>query len=372
VHGAGALPPHIARALPTRAPRVILVAMRNLLVVIAALLLLHIALLFVHPSGATAPPADPNAVRVGVVFDVGGRGDKSFNDGAYRGAERAMRELGARVQFVEPGEGSDREAGLRLLAAEGLDLVIGVGFIFTDDLRDLAREYPNVKFAGVDYALQTDAAGNVIQPPSNLAALKFREEQGSFLVGALAAMVGHSKKVGFVGGMDIPLIHKFEAGYRAGVHYVCPDCQVLAQYAGVTPEAFRNPGKGKELALSQFQQGVNVIFHASGSTGLGVFEAARQLDKLVIGVDADQYDEAPGHVLTSMVKGVETVVYDQIQRVKSGTFQGGIYTYGLETGGVGYVLDARNEPLIPDSVQARLKEIEAEIIAGRIRVPSER
>jgi basic membrane protein A len=346
--------------------------MRKLLLVVVALLIVHVALMFVHPSGATGVAADGDAVRVGVVFDVGGRGDKSFNDGAYRGAERAMRELGAVVQFVEPGEGSDREAGLRLLAAEGLDLVIGVGFIFTDDLRDLAREYPNVHFAGVDYAIQTDAQGKVIEPTSNLAALKFREEQGSFLVGALSAMIGNSKRVGFVGGMDIPLIHKFEAGYRAGVRHVCPDCTVIAQYAGVTPEAFRNPGKGKELALSQYQSGVNIIFHASGSTGLGVFEAARQMNKLAIGVDADQHDEAPGHVLTSMVKGVDRVVYDQIARVKSGTFRGGIYWYGLPEGGVGYVFDERNRNLIPDSVRSRLQELEREIVAGRIVVPSER
>src|SRR4029453_17381251 len=169
----------------------------------------------------------------------------------------------------------------------------------------LAKEYPNSKFAGVDYAVQTDAKGNPIPPPSNLAALKFREEQGSYLVGALAALVGGSKKVGFVGGMDFPLIQKFEAGYKAGVKYVCPDCTVLSQYAGVTPEAFRNPGKGKELALSQYQQGVNIIYHASGSTGLGVFEAARQTGKYAIGVDADQSHKAPGGILTPMVQGVE-------------------------------------------------------------------
>ncbi|HEU0053140.1 MAG TPA: BMP family ABC transporter substrate-binding protein, partial [Longimicrobium sp.] len=226
--------------------------MRKLLLVIGVLLAVHAALLFVRPRGAqhTAPTGDQ--LTVGIVFDVGGRGDKSFNDGAYLGAQRAAKELGAQVRLVEPGEGSDREAGLRLLAAEGMDLVVGVGFIFTDDLTLLAREYPNVNFAGVDYALQTDDKGNVIPPPPNLAALKFREEQGSFLVGALAALTSKSKKVGFVGGMDIPLIHKFEAGYKAGVKAVCPDCRVIAQYAGVTPEAFRNPGKGKELALSQY------------------------------------------------------------------------------------------------------------------------
>jgi basic membrane protein A len=345
--------------------------MRKLLVVVVALLLVHGALLFVRPPGASAG-ATGEGLDVGVVFDVGGRGDKSFNDGAYLGAERAERELGARVRFIEPGEGSDREAGLRLLAAEGMDLVIGVGFIFTSDLGALAGDFPDVSFAGVDFAIGTDAAGNPIPPPPNIAALKFREEEGSFLVGAMAALVGGSRRVGFVGGMDIPLIHKFEAGYRAGVKHVCPDCTVIAQYAGVTPEAFRNPGRGKELALSQYHSGVNVIFHASGSTGLGVFEAARQTGKLAIGVDADQYSEAPGHVLTSMVKGVDAAVYDAIRKTKEGTFAGGIYSYGLAEGGVGYVLDANNRHLIPDSVQARLRELERDIIEGRIRVPSTR
>jgi basic membrane protein A len=345
--------------------------MRKLLLFVVVLLAVHVALLFVHPSGAAAPPSG-DAVDVGVVFDMGGRGDKSFNDGAYLGAERAANELGARVRFIEPGEGSDREAGLRLLAAEGMDLVIGVGFIFTDDLTQLAKEYPNTRFAGVDYSVATDKDGKVIPPPPNLAALKFREEEGSFLVGALAGLVSKSKKVGFVGGMNFPLIHKFEMGYKAGVKAVCPDCEVIAQYAGVTPEAFRNPGKGKELALSQYQQGVNVIFHASGSTGLGVFEAARQTGKLAIGVDADQYNEAPGYVLTSMVKGVDNATFDVIRRVKEGRFEGGIYQYGLAENGVGYVYDANNEKLIPPDVRAKLEQLKQEIIAGRIKVPSTR
>ncbi|GAC1515620.1 MAG: BMP family ABC transporter substrate-binding protein [Gemmatimonadaceae bacterium] len=345
--------------------------MRKLLLLIAALVVVHLGLLLVHPTGAAVPPRG-KAVNVGIVFDVGGRGDKSFNDGAYLGAERARRDFGARVRFIEPGEGSDRESGLRLLAAEKMDLVIGVGFIFTDDLTELAREYPRVAFAGVDYALKTDASGRVVPPPANLAALKFREEQGSVLVGALAALIGKSKKVGFVGGMDIPLIHKFEAGYKAGVKHVCPTCEVVVQYAGVNPEAFRNPGKGKELALSQYQQGVNVIFHASGSTGLGVFEAARQTGKLAIGVDADQYAEAPGSILTSMVKGVDAAVYEAIKRTHDGTFRGGVYQFGLAESGVGYIYDDHNRSLIPDPVHERLEQLKAEIIAGRILVPAER
>jgi basic membrane protein A len=343
--------------------------MRKLLAVLGALVIVHVALLLVRPAGAAVAPA-ANRVRVGIVFDLGGRGDKSFNDGAYLGGERAIKELGADVTFIEPGDGSDREPGLRLLAAEGNDLVIGVGFIFTDDLNKLAAEYPKTRFGGVDYAIGTDKDGKVIPPPANLAALKFREEEGSFLVGAIAALAGGSKKLGFIGGMDSPLIRKFEAGYTAGVKHVCPDCEVIAQYAGVTPVAFRNPSRGKELALAQYQGGVKVIFHASGSTGLGVFEAARTMNALAIGVDADQYREAPGHVLTSMVKGIDASVFDAIKRVQAGTFQGGVLGFGLAEDGVGYVYDANNKALIPDSVRARVEALKREIIAGTIKVPS--
>lgn len=345
--------------------------MRKLLITVALLLAVHAAFLVFSPRGTEAV-ADPGATRVGIVLDVGGRGDKSFNDGAYAGADSAMKNINAVVRFIEPGEGADREAGLRLLAAEGMDLIMGIGFIFTDDLTVLSREYPNRRFAGVDMAVGTDAAGNVIPPPPNVAALKFREEEGSFLVGALAALVGNSKRIGFIGGMDIPLIHKFEAGYRAGVKHVCSDCTVIAQYAGVTPEAFANPGRGKELALSQYQSGVNVIFHASGATGGGLFEAARATGKLAIGVDADQAAEAPGRVLTSMIKGVNAVVYDAIARVNAGTFEGGVYSFGLAEGGVGYVYDENNRALIPDAARQRVEQLKADIIAGRIKVPSTR
>jgi basic membrane protein A len=342
--------------------------MRRLVVLLVVLLAVHAALLFVRPSQAEAPLVG-EGLDIGVVFDVGGRGDKSFNDGAYVGAERAIRELDARVRYIEPGEGTDREAGLRLLAAEGMDLVIGVGFIFSDDLTQLSKEYPGVHFAGIDYSPPVDASGNMIEPPANLAGLRFREEEGSFLVGALAALVGKSKRLGFVGGMDFPLIHKFEAGFKAGVSAVCADCQVVAQYAGVTPEAFRNPGRGQELALSQYQSGVNVIFHASGSTGLGVFEAARRRGKLAIGVDSDQQAEAPGFILTSMVKRVDKVVFGAIKSVKDGTFKGGIFQLGLAEAGVDYIYDEHNKSMIPDSARTRVEALRGEIVAGRIRVP---
>ncbi len=347
--------------------------MRKLLVVTGVLLLAHFALLFARPrAAATAEPGKPGAAKVGIVLDVGGLGDKSFNDGAYTGADSARRQLGANIRLIEPGEGADREAGLRLFAAEKMDLVLGVGFIFSDDLIRLGKEYPDISFAGVDFAPATDDKGNVLPPPPNVAGLKFREEEGSFLVGAIAALAGGSKKIGFVGGMEIPLIYKFEAGYRAGVKAVCPDCTVVAQYAGVTPEAFRNPGKGKELALSQYQSGVNVIYHVSGGTGQGVFEAARTMNKLAIGVDVDQYNEAPGHVLTSMLKRVNTATYDAISRVQSRTFKGGIYSFGLKEDGVGYVYDERNKGLIPATVRDRVEQLRQDIIAGRIKVPSTR
>jgi basic membrane protein A and related proteins len=343
--------------------------MRKLLILICILLAAHVGLSLVHPAGAAQPPTS-HAVNVGVVLDVGGRGDKSFNDGAYAGAQRAVQDLGVRARYVEPGEAGDREAGLRLLAAEGMDLVIGVGFIFTDDITQLAKEYPHTRFACVDYSVSTDSAGRPIPPPPNLAALKFREEQGSFLVGALAGLITKSKTVGFVGGMNFPLIQKFEAGYTMGVKRVCPTCRVIVQYAGVTPDAFRDPGKGKELALSQYQQGADVIYHASGATGLGVFEAARQTGKLAIGVDADQWDEAPGRILTSMVKHVDVAVYQTIAHVKDSTFQGGIFDFGLAEDGVGYVYDDHNRSMIPDNVRARVEALKADVIAGRIVVPT--
>jgi basic membrane protein A len=351
--------------------------MRKLATLIGVLLAVHVALLFVQPRRAETAPAT-DAVKIGVVFDVGGRGDKSFNDGAAAGAIRAEKELGATIRYIEPGESADREAGLRLLAAEHMDLVIGVGFIFTDDLNQLAKEYPNIRFAGIDYAVATDGNGNTILPPANVAALRFREEEGSFLVGAIAGLVTKTKTVGFVGGMNVPLIQKFDAGYEAGVKQVCASCRVISQYAGVTPDAFRNPGKGKEIAFSQYQQGADIIYHASGSTGLGVFEAARQSGKLAIGVDADQYAEMPCvkqssgvecFILTSMVKRIDVALFDAVKRVKAGAFKGGIYDFGLAQDGVGYVYDEHNRALIPEAVRQRVEQLKAAVTAGKIKVP---
>jgi basic membrane protein A len=314
-------------------------------------------------SKATPAPA---SFRVGLVFDVGGRGDKSFNDAAYAGLERAKNELGIDFATIEMGEGSEREAALRQLTAGGARLIFGVGFLFTDDIRALAKEFPDIKFACVDYTVNP---GDVLPP--NLVALKFREQEGSYLVGALAALVSKSDRLGFVGGMEIPLIKKFEAGYRAGVTAVRPQAKVLVKYAGTTGSAFKDPTKGKELALAEYHDGADIIFHASGSTGLGVFEAARALNKLAIGVDSDQYDEAPGHILTSMVKRVDTAVFDTIREVQAGQWTGGVREFGLKEHGVSWVYDDRNRPLIPDPAKRAVDSLEAQIVAGRIAVPSQ-
>jgi basic membrane protein A and related proteins len=335
----------------------------------AALVALNVLLLIPWRRGHDVAPAPPGALRVGLVFDVGGRGDKSFNDSAYRGLDRAVRELKIHAEYIEPGEGSDRESGIRLLAARGFELIIGVGFIFSDDLYAAAREYPNTRFACVDYA-KFDATG-FVTPPPNMVALKFREEEGSFLVGALAALTSKSRVVGFVGGMDIPLIHKFEAGYKAGAHEVCPDCRVLTGYAGVTGDAFKNPAKGKELALAQITAGADVIFHASGSTGLGVFEAARQTEKLAIGVDADQWSEAPGRVLTSMTKQVDVSVFETVRDLQRGVWRGGVRVFGLAEQGVDYVYDEHNRALVAQAVRERVEGLRRRIIAGELHVPSE-
>jgi basic membrane protein A len=319
------------------------------------------------PADKTAPPPTPaGTVKVGLVFDVGGRGDKSFNDAAYAGLERAQKELGVPFTTLETGEGADREAQMRQLAAGGNQLVIGVGFLFSDDIYGLAQEFPNVKFACVDYTVK---AGQTL--PANLQALEFKENEGSFLVGALAALLTKTGKVGFVGGMEIPLIKKFEAGYRAGVKAANPKAEVIVKYAGTTGTAFKDPTKGKELGLSEYNQGADIIFHASGSTGLGVFEAAREKGKLAIGVDSDQYAEAPGFVLTSMVKHVETAVFQSIQDLKEGRWQGGVRELGLKEDGVGWVYDERNKAQVPDPVKAKVDALKAEIVAGHIIVPTQ-
>lgn len=311
------------------------------------------------PAGGATKP-----INVGLVFDVGGRGDKSFNDSAYIGLQRAEKELGIKGEYREPGEGAHREAHLRNFSKGDTDLIIGVGFLFTDEITAIAEDFPKKKYACVDYSVTDDM-------PENLAALTFREEEGSFLVGALAALKSKTGKIGFVGGVESPLIKKFELGYIQGAKHARPDVEVRAVYAGVSDTAFKDPQKGKDLANSLFDSGVDVIYHASGSTGLGVFKAAEERKKWAIGVDRDQMDEAaPGVILTSMVKNTDQAVYDIIQDTAKGQFKGGVHALGLKEGGVGYVYNEKNKELIGEEIHKKIEDLKAKIISGEIKVKS--
>jgi basic membrane protein A and related proteins len=334
--------------------------------VIAILLAINLVLVAAGMAFVTPPSKRGGAgIRVGLVFDIGGKNDKSFNTAAWRGLEKARAELGIDAELIEPTEGSDRESAMRSLAARGYDLVIGVGFIFGPDLERLAAQFPGVKFAGIDYA---PSPGFVDLP--NLAGLAFREHEGSFLVGAIAGLVTRTKVVGFVGGMKIPLIRKFEAGYEAGVKHVCPACRVLAAYAGSDPRAFADPTHGQELGAAQYGQGADIIFTAAGKTGDGVFAAARQRKAKAIGVDSDQYESAPCCILTSMVKGVDVAVLDVITSVVEDRFRGGVHELGLAENGVRFIADENNVPrLLPLEVVQRVKALGEEIIGGTIVVP---
>jgi len=308
-----------------------------------------------------------SGLKAGLVFDIGGRGDKSFNDAAYKGLEKAKEELGVDFEVIDPGDGSDRESALRKLASKkDIGIVFGVGFIFTDDINNIAAEFPEKKFACIDYSVSPDK-----QIPANIAAVEFKEEEGSFLVGALAALISKTNTIGFIGGMESTLIRKFESGYKQGAAHMNPGCKVLSGYVSVTPEGFKNPGKAKEIALSQYAGGADIIYHASGLSGLGLFEAAREKNKLTIGVDMDQYKEAPGFVLTSMVKVVDEAVFSIIKEFKENKFTGGIRTFGVKDRGVDFVYDSNNKNLISEDIKIKLDEIRDKIIKGEIKITAE-
>jgi basic membrane protein A len=310
-----------------------------------------------------AAPVARKKIKVGLVFDVGGLGDKSFNDSAHAGLVRAQKELGVDAEYREPGEGAHREAHMRNFAKGDADLILGIGFLFTDEITNMARDFPKKKFACVDYTVSAEPI------PANLAALTFREEEGSFLVGAIAALKSRSGKIGFVGGVESPLIKKFEAGYTQGAKYVKPDIDVRAVYAGVSDTAFRDPQKGKELGGNLYESGCDIIYAAAGSTGLGVFKAAEERKKMAIGVDRDQTDDAtPGTILTSMVKNTDEAVFDIIKDTVEGRFTGGEHALGLKEGGVGYVYNDKNKDLIGEDVRARVEELKQKIISGEIKV----
>ncbi|HMS32544.1 MAG TPA: BMP family ABC transporter substrate-binding protein [Ignavibacteria bacterium] len=336
------------------------------------LLLISISLLTIFNScGKKETQTDQKdntiPLKVGLVFDIGGRGDKSFNDAAYKGLETAKNKLGVEFEAIDPGDGADRESSLRKLASrKDIGLIFGVGFIFTDDINNIAKEFPDKKFACIDYSV--DPTKTIL---SNIEAIEFKEEEGSFLVGALAALTTKTNKVGFIGGMESSLIKKFETGFKQGVNYVNPECRVLSAYVSVSPEGFKNPGKAKEIALSQYSGGADIIYHASGLSGLGLFEAAREKNKLAIGVDMDQFKEAPGFVLSSMVKQVDEAVFLTIKDFKENKFKGGIKTFGIKDNGVGFVYDENNKNLISPEVKEKLDAIRMKLINGEIKADTQ-
>ncbi len=304
--------------------------------------------------GLLAAPAYAQKTRVGLIFAEGGLGDQSFNDAAYRGLMQAKEELPVEVIYVEPADIAEMEEHQRSYAELGLDLVIVIGFIHKSALTEVSADYPDIHFAIVD---------DVVDNP-NVTSLLFEEHEGSFLVGVVAGMMTKSNIVGFVGGMEVPLIRKFQVGFEEGVKWANPDAQVLVNYAG----AFDDPGRGRELAISQYERGADIIYHAAGGTGSGVIDAAASHDFYAIGVDSDQDYMAPGKVLTSMIKRVDMAVYEVIKAAVEGTLEGGTWTFGVADGGVGTSEFTYTRDIIPQEVFDKVEEAKQKIISGEIVV----
>src|SRR5438034_4981051 len=308
---------------------------------------------------------DKSKIHVGIVFDIGGKDDRSFNAAAWQGVKRAAQDFPIVLRDIEPGNPTSIEPAMRAFAERGYDLIIGMGFAQAPIIEQVAKEYPNIHFAIVD---------GVSELP-NVASLVFKEHEGSYLVGMLAAKKSKTGTIGFLGGMDIGLIHRFEGGYEEGARAVNPNIRVIHNYVGVTDSAWNNPGKGKELALAQIGKGADVIFTAAGNSGLGAFDAVEQAGKqngrathFVIGVDSNQNMVKPGFVLTSMVKRVDNAVYDIVKDVVEGKFKGGFHVFGLESDGVGYVVDQYNRDLVSPDAIAAAEAAKKKIIAGEIKV----
>jgi len=316
--------------------------------------------------------ATDGKIRVGIVFDIGGKNDRSFNAAAWEGVKRAQQDLDICLYDVEPGNPTSIEPAMRAFAEKNFDLIIGVGFAQGPIMQKVATDYPKIKFAIVDGVI----VDNDGKPFANVADLVFREHEGSYLVGMIAASKSKTGTLGFLGGMDIPLIHKFETGYAEGARSVNPNIKIIDNYVGVTDGAWNNPGKGKELSLAQIEKGADVIFTAAGNSGLGAFDAVEQYgknaqgeaNKFVIGVDSNQNGVKPGFVLTSMVKRVDNAVYDVVKEVLDGKFEGGFHAFGLDKDGVAYAVDDNNKSLIPADVIAKAEEAKKKIVAGEIKV----
>jgi len=331
---------------------------------------------------------DRSKIHVGIVFDIGGKDDRSFNAAAWAGvkcAETGMKPDGKTkceapmdasmdivLRDIEPGNPTSIEPAMRAFAERGYDLIIGVGFAQGPIMEKVAKDYPNLHFAIIDGVIFEEDGKT---PKANVASLVFKEHEGSYLVGLIAGKTSRTGTLGFIGGMDIGLIHRFEGGFEQGARDARPDIKVIQNYVGVTDAAWNNPGKGKEIALAQISKGADVIFTAAGNSGLGAFDAVEQAGKengrathFVIGVDSNQNMVKPGFVLTSMVKRVDIAVYNIIKEVVAGKFAGGFHEFGLDTDGVAYVTDQYNNGLISPEIIQAAEAAKKKIIGKQITV----
>jgi len=311
--------------------------------------------------GATALVAVATVVSAaepGLIIDLGGKFDKSFNESAYTGAQRWLEESGGTYRETELQSEAQREQSIRRMAESGANPVVVLGFANASTLEQVAPDYPDTNFTIVDM---------VVDQP-NVQSVVFKEHEGSFLVGVMAAMASKTGTVSFVGGMDVPLISKFACGYAQGVKAVNPDANVIVNMTGTTPTAWNDPVKGAELTRAQISQGSDVVFAAAGGTGIGVLQAAADQDILAIGVDSNQNHLHPGQVLTSMVKRVDNAVFEAFTTGAAGEFVPGVKVMGLDNEGVGWALDDNNAALVSASMQATVEETKAKIIAGEIVV----
>jgi basic membrane protein A len=305
----------------------------------------------------TAALAKP--LQIGIIFDKGGKDDKSFNASAWRGINEAKDKLKIDFKYVEATDDNSFESHATQFVRRKFDLVIGVGFAQASAIKRVAEKNPGAKFAIVDSQIDLP----------NVRSLMFAEHEGSFLVGAAAALTVKSGKVGFLGGMDIPLIRRFEMGYVAGVKHVNPKATVASNFVGVTIDSWNNPPKAKELALTQYAGGAEVIFGAAGASNAGLFDAAEERKKFAIGVDSNQNWIKPGWILTSMLKRVDVAVFKTVEELAKGAWSSGTQVYGLANQGVDYAVDEHNSKILPEVVRKRLESIKADIIAGKIKVP---
>lgn len=314
---------------------------------------------FLGATAALALSAGAALAEPALIFDLGGKFDKSFNEAAFNGAQKWAEETGGKFLEIELSSEAQREQALRRFAEAGANPVITTGFAFATPLGEVAGDYPETKFVNID--------GWLPEVPPNVQMIGFQEHQGSYLVGMMAAMASESGTVGFIGGMDIPLIRHFGCGYAQGAKAVNPDIKVVANMTGTTPAAWNDPVKGGELTKAQISQGADVIYAAAGGTGVGVLQAAADEGILSIGVDSNQNHLHPGQVLTSMLKRVDVAVYNSMKAGEA-IETGGFTVLGLAEDGVGVAMDENNAELVSDEMKAAVDEAREKIISGELEV----